>query len=97
MIRSAHTVFADFEAFERFKKMNSSARSTTWSCDREDEIGTMLRYELGPDAVAQLQAWALISPERLPEDVCLELINRALMRMGDRDVPQTLPADGMLF
>lgn len=97
MIRSAHTVLADFEAFERFKKMNSSARSTTWSRDREDELGAMLRHELGLDAVAQLRAWALISPDRLPEDRCIELINHALKRMGDRDLPRTLPANGLLF
>lgn len=97
MIRNAYAVLADFKAFERFKEMNTSARSTTWSRDRESELGTALRYELGADAVAQLEAWTLVSPEHLLEDVCIDVIKRALLRMGDRDVPRTLPADGLLF
>jgi hypothetical protein len=98
MKRSAYTVLADFQAFERFKVMNSGARPTQWSRDREDELGTLLRYELGADAVAQLQAYALLPfPAQVPEDVCLDIINRALAMMGDRDVPRTFPADGLVF
>ncbi|RYG30492.1 hypothetical protein EON81_24815 [bacterium] len=96
--RSAYTVLADFEAFERFKAMNSGARSTPWSRDREDDLRTMLRYELGADALAQLEAYALLNfPAHVPEDVGIDLITRALMKMGDRDVPRTPPPDGFDF
>lgn len=94
MIRNPYAVFADFEALQRFKQMNNGGRSTSWSRGREDELGALLRYELGSDAVGQLEAWALISPGPLPEDVCIAIIKRALIKMGDRDVPQNLPADG---
>ncbi|MCS0585556.1 hypothetical protein NX784_28655 [Massilia pinisoli] len=94
MIRDPYAVFADFGAFQRFKQMNNGARSTSWSRGREIELGAALRYELGSDAVAQLEAWKLISPKQSPEDECIAIIKRALIEMGDRDVPQTLPADG---
>lgn len=98
MKRSAYTVLADFQAFERFEVMNSGARPTQRSHDRQDKLGTALRFELGDDAVAQLQTCALLSPPgQLPEDECLEIINRALAMMGERDVPRTLPADGSVW
>jgi len=43
MKRSAYTVLADFQAFERFEVMHSGARPTQWSRDRQDELGTALR------------------------------------------------------
>jgi hypothetical protein len=93
--RSAHTVLADFEAFERFKTMNSGTSSTPCSRDREDDLRNLLTYELGADALAQLQTYALLtSPAQVPEDECVKLITQALIEMGDRDVPQTLPPDG---
>jgi hypothetical protein len=97
-MRCAHTVLADFEAFERFKAMNNGTRSTPWSCDREGDLRTALTYELGADALAQLQAYALLTfPAPVPEDVCIKLITRALVAMGDRDVPRTSPPDGLDF
>jgi hypothetical protein len=97
-IRCAHTVLAGFEAFERFRAMNSSICSTSWSRDRENDLHSTLTHELGADAFGQLQAYALLtSPAPLPEDMCIKLITRALVAMGNRDAPRTPPPDGMDF
>lgn len=97
-MRSAYTVLAHFAAFERFKTMNSGARRTPWSCDQENDLRAALTYEIGADALAQLQAYALLTfPALVPEDVCIKLIAQALVATGDRDVPRTSPEDELDF
>lgn len=80
------------------KVMNSGSSPTQWFRDREDELGTLLRYELGADAVAQLEAHGLLnSPGQVPENACLNLIDRALTMIGHRDMPCTLHVNGLGF
>lgn len=93
-IRNAYAVLADFQAFKRFKVMNSGSRSTPWSHGREDELRSILTNELGAVAMRKLEMLTLLF-SRAPflEEESLTTITEARREMGDRDVPQTRPPD----
>lgn len=94
-MRSAYAVLADFQAFERFKVMNSRPRATAWSRGREDELRSILTSELSAAVVAKLEMLAFLTrPAQFPEGESVKTITQALIEMGDRDVPQTQPPDG---
>jgi hypothetical protein len=86
---------AKFEALQRFKTLNRGTSSTLWSRDRETDLLETLTYEIGGARLAQLRTYALLtSSAQEREKECLKLIIEALMEIGNRDRPVTLPAGG---
>jgi hypothetical protein len=74
---------ADYQAFERFRDMNASAKATDWSREREAFLRKKLTNELG-DLFEQLECWGELNNDRkIPEDFLLTA--KAAPRSPDLD------------
>lgn len=63
---------ADFQAFERFRKMNSNGGGNTWSQDRQEILAGTLMENLGEETFLRLKTCTLLcDPNSVPEEVLL--------------------------
>ena len=74
MQRPPYNVLAEYQAYERFLKINRSSDATAWSQTRENELAQSLSRELG-DRFGQLQVLSLLmNPHPVPEKELLDTI-----------------------